>query len=139
MNKKRILHLTLKKIYFVQIALRVKKEEYREIKEYWTKRLLVRNLTNYTKVWRTRFRVFDEIHFTNGYGKDKPFMRVVCKGIIKRKIDEKNKFVIKLGNVLEIKNWRNNKIWEVSFKEIEHLTKKGKEVIDDIFTGVDIK
>lgn len=89
--KKRILHLTLKKIPFDQIAKRIKKEEYREIKRYWVRRL-------YNKHFYVR--TFDEVHFRNGYRKDSPFMRVEFKGTIQRK----DKFVIKLGKILEIKN-----------------------------------
>lgn len=64
---KRILHLTLKKKWFDLIASGEKKIEYREYKPYWQKRLL----TNTGDA-----RVFDEIHFVNGYSKNSPFMRV---------------------------------------------------------------
>jgi len=83
--KKRILHLTLLKKWFDLIASDDKKAEYREIKPYWTKRLVG--------------KTFDEIHFRNGYSKNAPFMRVEWKNMKK----EKNKYAIILGKVLEIK------------------------------------
>jgi len=51
-----ILHLTLKRKWFDMILSGEKKEEYREIKPYWRKRLLRKS--------------FDAIHFRNGYAKD---------------------------------------------------------------------
>jgi len=103
---KRILHLTLKKKWFDLIANDEKHFEYREIKEYWTKRLLVRNLTNYTKVWRTRFREFDEIYFRNGYKKDSPFMRVEWIATRKMEYSKKLHYAIELGKILEIRNYK---------------------------------
>ncbi|MBR9683567.1 ASCH domain-containing protein [Candidatus Woesearchaeota archaeon] len=82
--RKRILHLTLLKKWFDLIASGKKKVEYREIKPYWTKRLLEKE--------------FDEIYFKNGYSKNAPFMRVEWKNMRK----EKNKYAISLGKVLEI-------------------------------------
>ncbi len=94
--KKRILHLTLKKKWFDLIAKREKYFEYREIKEYWTRRLLT-----------TPFdaRVYDEVYFTNGYGKDKPFMRL--EWIATRILEYAGKlhYAIELGKILEIRNW----------------------------------
>lgn len=71
MKTDRILHLTLKKKWFDMIKQGVKKEEYREIKPYWTKRLkdfLVKN-------------PFDYVLFRNGYSKDAPTLKVECKGV----------------------------------------------------------
>ena len=62
----RILHLTLKKQWFDMIASGVKKEEYREMKPYWHKRLN---------------KQYDAIQFRNGYSKDAPKMLVELKGI----------------------------------------------------------
>ena len=86
MKEKRILHLTLLKKWFDLILAGTKKEEYREIKPYWTKRLLGKE--------------FDEIYFKNGYSKNSPFMRVEWKGIRK----EKDRFVILLEKILEVRN-----------------------------------
>ena len=80
-----ILHLTLYKKWFDEIAAGTKTEEYRAIKPYWTKRLSRHD--------------FNEVWFKNGYAKDAPFMRVEFKGFDIRN----DKYVIKLGKVLEIK------------------------------------
>lgn len=62
-----VLHLTLKKEWFDMIASGEKREEYREIKPYWIKRLAGRH--------------YDYVHFRNGYNKGCPEMLVECKGI----------------------------------------------------------
>lgn len=103
----RILHLTLKKKWFDLIANGKKKIEYREVKEYWLVRL--------TK--ELKYLKYKEIHFTNGYGKDKPFMRVEHLGtlILPKKLAEANNgedlpervFTIWLGRILEIKNYKS--------------------------------
>lgn len=97
----KILHLTLKKKWFDLIASGKKTEEYRDIKPYWTRRLIDRN----------GYRHFDEVHFRNGYKKDSPFMRVICKEIDSPMTNENivfgsdlDRYVIKLGKILEIKN-----------------------------------
>ena len=64
----KILHLTLKKKWFDMIASGEKKEEYREVKPYWNKRL--------------DGKEFDAIKFRNGYAKDSPEMLVELKYII---------------------------------------------------------
>ena len=96
--KKRILHLTLKKKWFDLIAQGKKKEEYREYKPYWIKRL---TLSVYP---------FDEVHFRNGYHKKSPFMRIELIDIYKAEVDFDDKlrkmFVIRLGEILKIKNWK---------------------------------
>jgi len=87
MKEKRILHLTLLRKWFDLIASGKKTKEFREIKPYWTKRLLGKN--------------FDEIYFKNGYSKNALFMRVECKGIKKGK----NDYIIHLGKILEKRNF----------------------------------
>lgn len=62
----KVLHLTLKKKWFDMIASGEKKEEYREIKMYWAKRLL---------------KDYDAILFRNGYGKNVPSFMVEYRGI----------------------------------------------------------
>ena len=62
-----ILHLTLKKKWFDMIASGVKKEEYREMKPYWHKRL--------------RNKSYDVIRFRNGYAKNSPTLTVEYKGL----------------------------------------------------------
>ncbi len=90
--KKRILHLTLKRVYFDQIAHDIKKEEYRKNKPYWNKRLF--SPCGIAYIW-------DEIWFRNGYRKDSPFMKVEWKGTIWGK----HNHTIRLGKVLEFKNY----------------------------------
>ena len=63
----RILHMTLKKKWFDMIASGVKKEEYRETKPYWDKRLIGKH--------------YDVIKFRNGYAEDAPTMTVEYKGL----------------------------------------------------------
>ena len=72
-----VLHLTLKKYWFDMIKSGVKKEEYREIKDYWIKRFKDMSLTPPFKP----FKQFSVIEFKNGYAKDAPTMRVEFKGI----------------------------------------------------------
>ena len=66
MNDK-VLHLTLKKVWFDQILSRKKLIEYRSYKPYWHSRL--------------ENKKYDYIHFVNGYGKDKPWMDVEIRKI----------------------------------------------------------
>ena len=97
-----ILHLTLKKKWFDLIASGKKKFEYRESKPYWDVRLLN--------------KFYDEIHFTNGYGKDKPFMRVKPHGIMRThsscittqcgEVLDGVYYILAIGEILEIKNWK---------------------------------
>jgi len=90
-----ILHLTLHREYFDQIAQGIKVVEYRENKPYWFSRLVK------SSGIAIIMRDFNEIHFKNGYNKDCPFMRVEYI-----ETDYKNgRFEIKLGKVLEIRNW----------------------------------
>ena len=72
-----VLHLTLKKYWFDMIKSGVKKEEYREIKDYWIKRFKDMSLEPHFKL----FKSFSVIEFKNGYAKDAPTMRVEFKGI----------------------------------------------------------
>ena len=88
MNKwKKILHLTLKKRWFDEIASGKKKVEYREIKPYWTKRLLDRD---------GKPIKYDLIFFKNGYSRGCPEMIVEFKGL---RIGKEYELV--LGEVLE--------------------------------------
>lgn len=91
----KVLHLTLKKKWFDMIESGEKKEEYREIKPYWIKRLKY-------DFWPGR--QFDIIRFKNGYGKNSPEMEVyliniqIGKGKTEWGAEPgKDYFVIKLG------------------------------------------
>lgn len=100
-EKKKILHLTLKKKWFDLIKSGQKKSEYREFKKYWMKRFGYPHIPKYPD--------YDEVHFRNGYSKNSAFMRVEYKGMIitgGTNVDylEDNKlyYEIKLGKVLEV-------------------------------------
>lgn len=96
----RTLHLTLKKRWFDMIASGEKKEEYREIKDYWIARLMVHNQP----------QKYQCVQFRNGYSKDAPTMLIECKGISIGKPafkwygaeTNKNVFIISLGNIIAI-------------------------------------
>ena len=102
--KKIILHLTLKKKWFDQIAQNKKKWEYRKTSPYWLKRFTY--VTPLYSGHSLHPKQFDEIHFRNGYTKDKPFMRVEWKGLQLKEFEGDVHFAIKLGKILEIKNWK---------------------------------
>lgn len=86
---KKILHLTLKREWFDQIAQGFKRVEHRDMTPYWDTRL--------------RNRMYDEIWFRNGYTMDRPFMRVKWMGIVNNEYVQR--YDILLGYVLEIRNW----------------------------------
>lgn len=95
------LHLTLKKKWFDMTLALIKKEEYREIKPYWTKRLMNGIL----------FKEFDTIKFKNGYASDAPEFTIEHLGIEIREgnsqwgaIPCKKYFVLKHGEILSTKN-----------------------------------
>lgn len=66
--EKKILHLTLTKKWFDMIVSGAKKEEYREIKPYWIKRL--------------RGKQYTHVRFRNGYRADSPVHEMRITGII---------------------------------------------------------
>jgi len=86
----RILHLTLKRERFVEIAYGRKRCDYRLATPYWIPRLLN--------------RTYDEVHFRNGYRPDSPFMRVDYDNTFVLKKHGVYIFAIILGDVMEIKN-----------------------------------
>jgi len=117
MRKQKILHLTLKRKWFDLIASGEKKEEYRELKTYWIKRLSKYGFLVPANVKeRDTFIQFDIIQFRIGYSKTAPMMQVECKGI---DIGEGNPdwgakpneeyFIIKLGKILRIANHERSK------------------------------
>lgn len=92
----RILHLTLKKKWFDMIASGEKREEYRELKPYWHKRLMGKGKT------------YDAIKFRNGYSKDSPTMVVELKeicsslGIVEWGAPEGQPvYILRLGKILD--------------------------------------
>jgi len=88
----KILHLTLKKQWFDMIKSGEKREEYREIKPYWDKRLN---------------KSYDVIRFRNGYSKGSPVITVEIKeiltglGIVEWGAPEGEKvYILKLGEII---------------------------------------
>ena len=81
----KILNLTLKKKWFDEILAGTKNTEYREIKPYWTKRLLNKDGTPIK---------YDLIYFRNGYSKDCRKMIVEYKGL-----NISKEYEILLGNI----------------------------------------
>lgn len=119
----RVLHLTLKKRWFDMIASGEKKEEYRELKDYWGYRLCYKipvpdgeYLTKWQKIrlgdreclnsdFMPNYNEYDVIIFKNGYSKKSPQVTVECKGISigHGKYEwgaTGESFIIKLGNIL---------------------------------------
>jgi hypothetical protein len=86
-----ILHLTLKREYFAQIAKKQKRTEYRKRKPYWRKRL--------------EGKKFKTILFRNGYGKNVPEMLVEFCALSHVGTGRSAEYAIRLGRILEIKRW----------------------------------
>ena len=102
-SNKKTLHLTLRKKWFDMILSGEKKEEYREIKPFWWRRLEYPLSDMVIK--------YDAIKFTNGYSKDAPTIMIECIEITRGLAVPKwcdnwqgEVFVIKLGNIIETKN-----------------------------------
>lgn len=119
----KVLHLTLKKKWFDLIASGEKKEEYREIKPYWVSRLVdelhaEEKEGDFTFYWKGFLfsmaspQHYDVVEFKNGYGKNAPTMTIECLDI-KDGFPKSNWsddyspcFIIKLGKILSIKNYK---------------------------------
>ena len=92
--------MPIQKKWFNMIISGEKKEEYREVKEYWRKRLL------HDKV--------DRLKLINGYGSDKPYIIIELKDI---KMGLGNPYhgaplnvwvyILKLGEIVERGNLKN--------------------------------
>ena len=90
-NRMKILHLTLFKKWFDAIERGEKTEEFRRKTPFWIKRLAGRH--------------YEEIHFRNGYNKSARFMRVQFLGVSEGEFEAHPAFIIKLGKILERKNF----------------------------------
>ena len=95
-----VLHLPIKKKWFDMILSGEKKEEYREIKPHWTKRLLDFN--------GIKFKHFDIARIVNGYGANSPTfdieIKTICKNTGKPELGaEPNKYyyVITMGKIID--------------------------------------
>lgn len=103
----KVLHLTLKKKWFDMIASGEKKEEYRELKEYWIKRFCTKEWYKFEMevLHKAIDKHYDAVIFRNGYNKNAPVITIECKGITighgKYKWGAHGQsFIIRLGNVL---------------------------------------
>jgi signal peptidase I len=92
MKKFAILHLSLERDWFDEIAQGTKRIEYRKYKPYWTTRL--------------EGRKYDVVKFRNGYGRNVPEMLVEYRGLTRANRSPNADYVIKLGRVLELKRWQ---------------------------------
>jgi hypothetical protein len=95
-SKPRILHLTIKFRWFKEIAEGRKPREFREIKDYWTKRLCNPDGTA---------KVFDQIHIRNSYSKDKPFMRLRWNGWEIQTYGGNDCYALDATDIIEIRNY----------------------------------
>ena len=91
------LHLTLKKNWFDLILSGEKKEEYREIKPYWEKRLMG--------------KTYDKVIFRNGYAANAPQFTIKLKSITQGTgksewgaEEGKQYFILSLGEIINTKN-----------------------------------
>lgn len=84
--EKKVLTLRISKKWFYKIANREKKEEYREIKAYWCKRLTNNcechyDVANEYYYGEVLFKPYTHVLFINGYNKDSPKMEWKIKEI----------------------------------------------------------
>lgn len=77
---KKILHLTLKKEFFDMIASGEKKEEYRDLKSFWSIRFTGYSLAHGEKA-KKNFKHFDIVSANNGYQKNCPNIQWKHEGI----------------------------------------------------------
>jgi hypothetical protein len=91
-SKKRILHVTLHRQFFAQIAAKTKHIEYRNQTPYWKRRL--------------EGREYDAILFRNGYSRTAPAALVEFLGLRRYGKGHKAYYAIRLGRILKIKRWR---------------------------------
>jgi len=107
------LNLTLKGKWFDMILSGEKKEEYREVKDYWETRLIVPHESEDGEFEPhfVLFKEFNTITFTHGYAKNARKMIVECKGIDIGSARPEwsdnwqvDVFIIKLGNIIKTEN-----------------------------------
>lgn len=110
-----VLHLTLTRNWFEMIRAGIKKEEYREGKEYWRNRLMKGYKIKLDDGTVTReyigWKDYDRIRFTNGYGKKVPMIEVEFVSV---RVDYPKKewsnggselcYVIELGKIIDVRN-----------------------------------
>lgn len=84
--EKKVLTLRINKKWFYKIANREKNEEYREIKEYWCKRLTTNcecyyDVVNELYFGKIMYKPYTHVLFINGYSKYSPKMEWKIKEI----------------------------------------------------------
>lgn len=105
-----MLTLPIKKKWFDMIKSGKKKEEYREIKPYWTSRFEKLNCFDFRK----QFKDF-EVEFRNGYGNKVPKITCRCRIRIGTGKPEwgaepnKEYYILEILEILEVKNVKNEK------------------------------
>lgn len=87
-----MLHLTLHRGFFAQIAAGTKRTEFRERTDYWKVRL--------------EGRIYDVVRFRNGYARNAPEMLVEYCGVRKIQRSGEPCYAIRLGRILKTKRWR---------------------------------
>jgi ASC-1-like (ASCH) protein len=90
-SEQQILHLTLHRQFFSEIAAGTKRIEYRSQTTYWKRRL--------------EGREYDAILFRNGYSRIAPEMLVEFLGLRRYGKGRKAYYAIRLGRILKIKHW----------------------------------
>ena len=93
MTTKRILHLTLEREPFDEIARGKKDKEFREYKPHLRSRL--------------EGREYDVIRFRNGYSSEAPEILVEYAGLGRDGPGRNARYVIRLGRVIKTKRWRS--------------------------------
>lgn len=97
------LTLTIKKKWFDMIASGLKKEDYRELKQYWLPRLVEERNDNGNHT----FRKYKYVKFVNVYSKNSTTCTLVCEGITtgigksEWGATEDYCFIIKLGDIIQ--------------------------------------
>jgi hypothetical protein len=86
LKEKKVLRLTVCKKWFEMIVAGTKKEEYREIKAYWAKRLTTNcecsyDVANEHYCGEIIYRPFTHVLFINGYNKNSPKIEKKIKEI----------------------------------------------------------
>lgn len=93
LKEKKVLRLTVCKKWFDMIVSGTKKEEYREIKAYWAKRLTTNcersyDVANEYYCGRIIYRPFTHVLFINGYSKNsqriEKKIKEICIGLPKK-------------------------------------------------------
>lgn len=102
------LHLTLKKKWFDMILSGEKKEEYREMKDYWVNRFCNHDIDRDFLHLALSPCKFDVVLFSNGYAKNRPQVLVellsIETGNAKPEWSDNwagEVFIIKLGNIIK--------------------------------------